>query len=158
MKKKYYQFLSQFLAGIQSEKQFFIAKKTKAACQLSAVFQELGIIDFVTIPRDEMVPNSIKKYKDQYLAYWFKKQEKHMNNRVFLKRHRFSRNTYPFHKIKIIGKPSTYHKNKISYKEMIKYYPYWNTIYIMHTSRGVITSKEAFEYQIGGFIMCKIIL
>jgi ribosomal protein S8 len=105
-----------------------------------------------------MIPNSKKKYKDQYLAYWLKKQEKSMNNRVFIERHRFSRNTYPFHKIQIVGKPSTYHKNKISHKEMIKYYPYWNTIYILHTSRGVITSKEAFDYKLGGFIICKITL
>ena len=158
MKQNYYKFLSQFLAGVQSEKQYFIAKKTKAACQLSSVFIELGIIDFITVATDEMIPNAKKKYKGQYLAYWLKKHDKHLDNKVFIKRHRFSRNTYPFHKIQIVGKPSTYHKNKISHEEMIKYYPYWNTIYILHTSRGVITSKEAFEYKLGGFIMCKIVL
>jgi hypothetical protein len=69
MKQNYYKFLSQLLAGVQSEKQFFISKKTKAAGQLSAVFIELGVISFITIPTDEMIPNSKKKYKDQYLAY-----------------------------------------------------------------------------------------
>ena len=161
-KQQYYIYLSQLLAGLKSEKKFFIAKNTRAAKQLSSIFIQLGIINYITKPSLLMLSKKTKKKnienESSYLAFWFKKNQKSSDNKFCISKHRFTKNTFSFHKIKIVSTSTSYQKYKLSYKNLLKYHPYWNTIYIMSTPKGIITSKEAFEQKVGGYILCKIIL
>jgi ribosomal protein S8 len=97
------------------------------------------------------------KKNNIYLAFWFKKIYKTNDNKFYIDRNRFTKYSFSFHKIKIMNKNNSY-KNKISYTDLIKVHSYWNIIYILSTSKGILTSKEAYESKIGGFILCKIIL
>lgn len=164
-KQQYFTFLSQLLAGLKSEKNFFIAKNTKAANQLSAVFIQLGIIEYVTKPNELMFSKNFKKNKfnnvenkSSYLVFWFKKIYKTNDNEFYLNKNKYVKHSYSFHKIKIMNKNNSYHKNKISYTDLNKAHSYWNIIYIISTPKGLLTSKEAYESKTGGFILCKIIL
>ena len=69
---------------------------------------------------------------------------------------KFIKTTQMYNKIEIVGKKSVYHQSKISFKQLISKKPYSNTIYIMQTSRGLITSTEAIRFKLGGFVLCKI--
>jgi hypothetical protein len=71
-KQQYFTFLSQLLAGLKSRKKFFIAKNTKAAIQLSNIFIQLGIIDYITNISKKMISkkNKFNNNKNNiYLAF-----------------------------------------------------------------------------------------
>jgi hypothetical protein len=72
-KQQYYIYLSQLLAGLKSEKKFFIAKNTRAAKQLSSIFIQLGIINYITKPSLLMLSKKTKKKnienESSYLAF-----------------------------------------------------------------------------------------
>ena len=55
------------------------------------------------------------------------------------------------HKIEIVRYPSRRHYKFISTKELKARLPHGNTIYLLESQRGIITSEEALRFQIGGF-------
>ena len=69
MKKGYYIFMSQMLAALISQKQFFIAKNSKASEDIANVFISLNIIKSISVPNKYMQRSMQRTYKPQYLAY-----------------------------------------------------------------------------------------
>lgn len=101
-------------------------------------------------------------YKERYIAYWLHNVNT-LKNKNKIKTQdpaliKSVKGIQVYHKIELIGKKSVYHQHKISYKKLIDIKPVQNTIYIMQTSKGLITSNEAIRHKVGGFIICKISL
>lgn len=159
MKKSYYIFLSQLLAALISQKAFFIAKKSKASEDIANVFISLNIIKSISIPNKYMLRGMQRSYRPEYLAYWLDSGAKKNKSKIDVMNpsfKKFIKTTQMYNKIEIVGKKSNYHQSKLSYKQLLDEKPYSNTIYIMQTSRGLITSKEAIRFKLGGFVLCKI--
>lgn len=159
MKKGYYIFMSQMLAALISQKPFFIAKRSKASEDIANVFISLNIIKSISIPNKYMQRSMQRIYKPQYLAYWLEYRNKKNKNKINVMdpaRKKFIKTTKMYNKIEIIGKKSVYHQSKMSFKQLICKKPYSNTIYIMQTSKGLLTSTEAIRLKLGGFVLCKI--
>jgi ribosomal protein S8 len=103
-----------------------------------------------------------KTYQERYIAYWLhnintlkNKNKVKVQDPALIKS---VKSIQVYHKIELIGKKSNYHQNKISYTTLKDIRPIQNTIYIMQTSKGLITSIEAIKHKVGGFIICKISL
>lgn len=161
MNRNYYIFIGQILAAIRGNKQFFVSKHSKTTFELTSIFKKLNIIKHVTEPSDKIIRNMPRTYRQKYKIFWLN-DTRHSSeaNKIFFngpKGSNWSRNKWYFNRIKIV-KPGVFHKNILSYKELKNIKPHWNTIYIMQTSKGFITSKEALRYKVGGFVICIIYL
>lgn len=69
MNKSYFIFLSHLLAGMKTQKQFFVSKKNRASSDLSSIFKELNIIKLITKPDSSMLRKMPRTYREGYLVF-----------------------------------------------------------------------------------------
>jgi len=108
--------------------------------------------------------------QDGWINYWYFKQNSNQNNEVYVCLKYYSKKS-AFQKLKLISKPSRkiyisvnelgLHLNKNSKKTSLfknqlldNYHPF--ETWVLSTSNGILTCKNAYKKQIGGLLLCSI--
>lgn len=142
MNKYSYIFLSQLIAATKGNKQLFISKNIKASHELISIFKSLNIIKKVTEHTNKIIRTMPKTYRKSYIVVWLEtsnSQKANIKHNTKPTASSLVNNGWAFNKI-IINKSSVYDRNVMSFKKLIDIKPFKNTVYIMQTSRGIITS------------------
>lgn len=167
MKKTVHDFLIQFTSAYRSNKPYLIVKNTSDAAQCLTIFKTLGIISHynpLKTQLDYKLASGINPmFRFNYLIVWFHVWPVNFTLQgqqpgAVIEQSPHVPHSKGAHKLEIIRYPSRRHYTYITHQKLKRKLPHYNTIYLLQSTRGIITSNEALKTRTGGIPLLAIYL
>jgi hypothetical protein len=157
-----HRFLITFVAAYRTQKPFVVVARSGAALQCLAVFRRWGLIALCSDP-DQLLGRpghwgASATTDRRHITVWFRQwptapTTAGTNTGLLVGRSPHQPSHHAPHRLEVLYRPSRSQRLFRSHRWLRGRLPHLNTLYLLSTSRGILTSDEALRYRLGGVLL-----
>jgi len=159
MSPSLHQFLITFVSAYRTNRPRVVVRRTTAALQCLSILRQWGLLShYGAVGGAEAVGIPPRREPQSYLMVWFHPWPPHptlgnqrrgqvVGQPPHLPSGRGS------HRLEVVRYPSRRHRLFRSHRWLRGRLPHRNTLYLIQTLRGIVTSEEALRHRMGGVIL-----